>query len=67
VLLTTHILEEAERCDRVGILHQGHLVAVGTPEALKAQVGGDVVVVQTLHPRTLQETFSSALAVPQQW
>ena len=35
VLLTTHILEEAERCDRVGILHQGHLVAVGTPDELK--------------------------------
>ncbi len=35
VLLTTHILEEAEHCDRVGILHQGHLVAVGTPDELK--------------------------------
>jgi ABC-2 type transport system ATP-binding protein len=57
VLLTTHILEEAERCDRVGILHQGHLVAVGTPEALKAQVGGDVVVVHTPCPRVLQENI----------
>ncbi len=55
VLLTTHILEEAERCDRVGILHQGHLVAVDTPEALKAQVGGDVVVVHTPNPAALQE------------
>jgi ABC-2 type transport system ATP-binding protein len=55
VLLTTHILEEAERCDRVGILHQGHLVAVDTPQALKAQVGGDVVVVHTRTPSALQE------------
>jgi ABC-2 type transport system ATP-binding protein len=54
ILLTTHILEEAERCDRVGILHQGHLVAVGTPDTLKAQVGGDVVVVQTPNPVQLQ-------------
>jgi ABC-2 type transport system ATP-binding protein len=54
ILLTTHILEEAERCDRVGILHQGHLVAVGTPDELKARVGGDVVVVQTAHPEALQ-------------
>jgi ABC-2 type transport system ATP-binding protein len=54
VLLTTHILEEAEHCDRVGILHQGQLVAVGTPDDLKAQVGGDVVVVQTPHPQLLQ-------------
>jgi len=54
VLLTTHILEEAERCDRVGILHQGRLVAVGTPDELKAGVGGDVVVVRTADPIGLQ-------------
>jgi ABC-2 type transport system ATP-binding protein len=54
VVLTTHILEEAEHCDRVGILHQGQLVAVGTPDELKAGVGGDVVVVHTAVPGTLQ-------------
>jgi ABC-2 type transport system ATP-binding protein len=54
VLLTTHILEEAEHCDRVGILHQGQLVAVGTVDELKARVGGDVVVVHTPHPQLLQ-------------
>jgi len=54
VLLTTHILEEAEHCDRVGILHQGRLVAVGTPDELKARVGGDVVVVRTSDPAGLQ-------------
>lgn len=38
VLLTTHDMEEAERlCDRVGILHEGKLVALGTPAALAAQ------------------------------
>ncbi len=54
ILLTTHILEEAERCDRVGILHQGRLVAVGTPEELKARVGGDVVVIHTADSASLQ-------------
>jgi ABC-2 type transport system ATP-binding protein len=54
ILLTTHLLEEAERCDRVGILHQGRLVAVGTPDALKAQVGGDVVTIVTAEPEQLQ-------------
>jgi ABC-2 type transport system ATP-binding protein len=54
ILLTTHSLEEAERCDRVGILHQGRLVAVGTPPELKARVGGDVVVVQTDDAQGLQ-------------
>lgn len=42
VLLTTHDMEEAERlCDRVGILHEGRLVAVGTPAELVARAGGD--------------------------
>jgi len=47
IILTTHIMEEAERCDRVGILHQGKLVALDTPDALKARVGGDVVAIRT--------------------
>jgi len=54
VLLTTHILDEAERCDRVGVLHQGNLVALGTPGELKAKVGGDVVVIQSDAPDALR-------------
>ncbi len=53
VLLTTHILDEAERCDRVGILHEGKLVALGTPGELKAQVGGDVVVIHSHQAESL--------------
>ena len=45
VLLTTHLLEEADKCDRLAILDQGTLVAEGTPDGLKDQIGGDVVVV----------------------
>jgi len=52
IILTTHIMEEAERCDRVGILHQGQLVALDTPEALKARVGGDVIAIRA---QNLQE------------
>jgi ABC-2 type transport system ATP-binding protein len=47
VLVTTHILDEADRCDRLGILHQGKLVALGTPGELKRKVGGDVVVIHS--------------------
>jgi len=46
VVLTTHYLEEAERCDRVGVIDRGRLVALDAPAALTAAVGGDVVVVQ---------------------
>jgi ABC-2 type transport system ATP-binding protein len=45
VLLTTHDALEAEECDRLIVLDQGKLVAQGTPEELKARVGGDVLVV----------------------
>jgi ABC-2 type transport system ATP-binding protein len=55
VVLTTHDMEEADRCDRVGILDQGKLVALGTPAALKARVGGDVLVLRTEAPEALCE------------
>ena len=46
VLLTTHLLDDAEACNRVGILNNGSLVAIGAPDELKAQVGGDVVRIE---------------------
>ena len=54
VLLTTHILDEAERCDRLGILHSGRLVALGTPGELKTKVGGDVVVIHACDADSLR-------------
>ncbi len=60
-VLTTHILDEAERCDRVGILHQGKLVALGTPDELKAKLGGDVVVIQSGDPQGLREGIRERL------
>ena len=55
VVLTTHLMEEAERCDRVGILHEGRLVALGSPEELKGSVGEAVILIQTGDPATLRE------------
>ena len=55
VLLTTHGMEEAERCDRVGFVHRGSLVAVGTPDALKGEIGGDVVLIQGPDPEGLRK------------
>src|SRR5262249_27972973 len=40
VLVTTHLMEEAERCDRLAILNEGKLVALGTPGELKREIGG---------------------------
>jgi len=44
VLVTTHLMEEAERCDRLAILNEGNLVALGTPAKLKSEIGGDVIL-----------------------
>jgi ABC-2 type transport system ATP-binding protein len=46
ILLTTHILDEADRCDRLALLHQGRVVAEGTPAHLRSSIGGDVVVLK---------------------
>jgi ABC-2 type transport system ATP-binding protein len=49
VLVTTHLMEEAERCDRLAILNEGNLVALGTPAELKSEIGGDVVLLDATH------------------
>ena len=48
ILLTTHILDEADRCDRLALLHQGRVVAEGTPAHLRSRIGGDVVVLSAV-------------------
>ncbi len=53
VILTTHILDDAEACDRVGILNAGELVAIGTPDELKRRVSGDIVIVDSPVPEQL--------------
>lgn len=47
VLVTTHLMEEAERCDRLAIYANGSVVALGTPAVLKAEIGGDVIMLET--------------------
>jgi len=53
ILLTSHLLEEADRCDRLVLLHQGRIVAHGTPRDLRARIGGDVVVLETADAKAL--------------
>ncbi len=47
VIVTTHLMDEAARCDRVGILYNGNLMALGSPSALTTAVGADVIFIST--------------------
>jgi len=53
IALTTHLLEEADKADRIAILHEGRLVALDAPEALRATVGGDSITIQAADPAEL--------------
>jgi ABC-2 type transport system ATP-binding protein len=59
ILVTTHLMEEAERCDRLVILDKGLVVASGRPLDLKEKIGGDVIVIQTSQPRVLREKIEA--------
>jgi ABC-2 type transport system ATP-binding protein len=63
VVLTTHDLEEAERCDRLAILDRGRLVTVGAPAALKAEIGGDVLVLQAESPAALADAVRARFGI----
>jgi len=54
VLVTTHFMEEAEYCDRIGIIYRGQFIAGGTPEELKNEHRTD----ETPDP-TLEDAFIS--------
>lgn len=44
VFVTTHYMEEAEYCDRIGLIHRGDLIAIGTPRELKTTLMRDAVI-----------------------
>ena len=63
VIVTTHLMEEAERCDRLAILNEGNLVALGTPAELRREIGGDVVLLEARDPEKLAERIRSMFQV----
>jgi ABC-2 type transport system ATP-binding protein len=63
ILLTTHVLDEADRCDRLVLLHQGKIVSAGRPAELKSRIGGDVVVLTAADPAALAPQIASRFGV----
>jgi len=54
IVVTSHILSEAEHCDRLAILDGGNLVALDTPGKLKREVGGEVISIETKEAAQVQ-------------
>jgi ABC-2 type transport system ATP-binding protein len=59
IMLTTHLLEEADKADRIAILHEGQLVALGTPDAVRATVGGDSITIRSANPARLAAAIAA--------
>jgi ABC-2 type transport system ATP-binding protein len=72
VMLTTHYMDEAERlCDRVAVIDQGKVIALGTPRELIAQVGGEHVITFSVsanaQPALSADEFKSLPSVESAW
>jgi ABC-2 type transport system ATP-binding protein len=57
VMVTTHFMDEAEYCDRIGLVHQGRLIANGTPDELKA-----MAATADRREPTMEDAFVSLIA-----
>jgi ABC-2 type transport system ATP-binding protein len=55
IIVTTHLMEEAEHCDRLAILNEGKLVAMGAPADLRHEIGGDVILLDARDAEGLAE------------
>ena len=63
IFMTTHYMDEAEYCDRIAIIDRGKIVALGTPDELKAMVGGDVVTITSTAPGAAAKEIEDMLGV----
>lgn len=63
ILLTTHILDEADHCDRLVIVDAGRVVVTGAPAELKRRIAGECVVVHATDPDALAVDMRARLGV----
>lgn len=66
VLVTTHLMEEADRCTRLAIMERGRLLACDTPAALKERIGGDVITLATAKPTEVRAILHEKLGIEAQ-
>jgi ABC-2 type transport system ATP-binding protein len=64
IVLTTHLLDEADRADRIAIMDQGRLAALGAPLDLRGEVGGDAITIHAERPSELAATIADRFGLP---
>lgn len=63
IFLTTHYMDEAENCDRIGVIDHGEIVALDSPNALKSSVGGDLITLTTDNGEAAAEELKNRFTV----
>lgn len=53
IVLTTHLMQEADRCDRLAVMNRGKIAVIGSPAALKDEIGGEVLHIEAESPDVL--------------
>ncbi len=66
ILVTTHLMEEAEHCDRIAILDVGKLVAVGSPDDLRRELGEDGLTIHCREPERLAARITEQFGIAPQ-
>jgi ABC-2 type transport system ATP-binding protein len=61
ILVTTHYLEEAEQCNRLGFMVAGELVAQGTPSGVKREQGGHLLELLVSHPQQASDALKQSM------
>ena len=61
IMVATAYLDEAERCNRVGLIHQGNLLACDTPENLKKLMKGTILELRCQEPRRITYLLRESL------
>lgn len=63
LLLTTHDMDEADRCDRLAVFDRGRVVVLGEPEALKRRIGGECVTIDSDDAESMAQAITEQLCV----
>ncbi|MFM8314759.1 MAG: ABC transporter ATP-binding protein, partial [Deltaproteobacteria bacterium] len=64
ILVTTHLLEEAEECDEIALIDKGRVICEGEPLKLRSSLGCDVVTIRTANPKNLEAQITSQFQIP---